>query len=133
MLRLSVLKLFKKSRKYPIHRDQFGRSGRRRAFDGFNKGLRPTQVAKEEQLKPRTVYRYFQDWKKQPENLEMQYQALRTLKKQGIDITEETVALLSEGLGMSEAEVRMRFQKPWGLKTLLMGKWPSKSRQENSN
>jgi len=133
MWSLSVLKLFKKSRKYPIQRDITGRSGRRRAFDAFSRGLRPAQVARQEDIKPRTAYRYFQDWKKLPENLEMEYRAFRTLRKRGIDITEETVALLAVGLGMSEEEVSRDLQKPWGLKRLLMGKWVNKSGQESSN
>ena len=127
MCSLSVLKLLKRGRKYPIKRDQFGRSGRKRAFDGFDKGLRPSQVAREADIKPRTAYRYFQDWKKLPENLEMEYRAFRALKKRGIDITGENIELLAVGLGMSQEEVRRDLQKPWGLKRLLMGKFLNKS------
>jgi transposase len=125
MLRLSVNKLRKKSRKYPIQRDITGRSARRRAFDAFDKGLRPAQVAKEEDIKPRTAYRYFEDWKKLPGNLELKYEAFKTLKERGIDFSEGTIELLTEGLGMSKEEVTERLQKPWGLKQLLMGKWPN--------
>jgi len=128
MWRLSVNKLRKKSRKYPIQRDIFGRSARRRAFDAFDKGRKPAQVAKEENIKPRTCSRYYQDWKKLPQNLEMEYEALKTLKKRGIDFSEGTVELLTEGLGMSEEEVTERLQKPWGLKQLLMGEWPNYTR-----
>jgi len=133
MWSLSVLKLLKRKRKYPIQRDQFGRTGRKRAFDAFDRGLRPAQVAREENIKPRTCFRYFQDWKKLPENLESEYRAFKALKKRGIDIMGENIELLAAGLGMSQEEVRRRLQKPWGLKTLLMGKWPNKSRRENSN
>jgi len=133
MWSLSALKLFKRGRKYPIQRDQLGRSGRRRAFDAFDKGKRPAQVAREENIKPRTCFRYYQDWKKLPENLEMEYRAFRTLKKRGIDITEDNIELLAEGLGMSQEEVRRNLQRPWGLKTLLMGKWLKKSGEENIN
>ena len=133
MFSSSVRKLLKRGRKYPIQRDQFGRSGRRRAFDAFDKGLRPAKVAREEHIKPRTAYRYFQDWKKLPKNLEMQYKAFKTLKKRGIDITGENIELLAEGLGMSQEEVRRDLQKPWGLKRLLMGKWLKKSGEEHNN
>ena len=127
MWRLTVLKPRKKSRKYPITRDQFGRSGRRRAFDAFDRGLRPSVVAKEEHLKPNTVYRYFQQWKKLPRNYEMEYKAFQTLKKSGIGFSEDTIKTLAVGLGISEEEVRRDLQKPWGLKRLLMGKWKNKS------
>ena len=137
MWNLSVNKLRKKSRKYPIQRDITGRSGRRRAFDAFDRGLRPSQVAREENIKPKTAYRYFEDWKKLPKNLESEYRAFKTLKKRGIDFTEKTIELLVEALDMSEEEVMERLQKPWGIKQLLMGKWPNhahakrKSKQES--
>jgi len=125
MWNLSVNKLRKKSRKYPIQRDITGRSGRTRAFDAFEKGKRPAQVAREENIKPKTAYRYFQDWKKLPKNLEMKYKGFKTLTKRGIDFSEGTIELLVKGLGMSEEEVMERLQKPWGLKQLFMGKWPN--------
>jgi len=128
MWNLSVNKLRKKSRKYPIQRDITGRSGRTRAFDAFEKGKRPAQVAREENIKPKTAYRYFQDWKKLPKNLEMRYKGFKTLKKRDIDFTEKTIELLVEALGMSEEEAMERLQKPWGLKQLLMGKWPNRAR-----
>ena len=87
MWNLSVNKLRKKSRKYPIQRDITGRSGRRRAFDAFDKGKRPAQVAGEESIKPKTAYRYFEDWKKLPKNSEMEYKAFKTLKKRDIDFS----------------------------------------------
>jgi len=128
MWNLSVNKLRKKSRKYPIQRDQFGRSGRRRAFVAFDKGKRPALVAREEDIKPRTAYRYFQDWKKLPKNYEMQYEAFKALKKRDIDFSQEIIKLLTEGLGMSEEEVIERLEKPWGLKQLIRGKWPNYAR-----
>lgn len=137
MWNLSVNKIRKKSRKYPIQRDITGRSGRRRAFDAFDKGLRPAQVAREENIKPKTAYRYFQDWKKLPKNLEMKYKGFKTLKKHDIDFSEKTIELMTEALGMSEEEVMERLQKPWGIKQLIMGKWPNhaharrKSKQES--
>lgn len=125
MWNLSVNKLRKKSRKYPIQRDITGRSGRTRAFDAFEKGKRPAQVAREENIKPKTAYRYFQDWKKLPKNFEMKYKGFKTLKKSDIDFTEKIIELMTEALGMSEEEVMECLQKPWGLKQLLMGKWPN--------
>jgi hypothetical protein len=128
MFGLSVSKLRKKPRKYPIQRDITGRSARRRAFDAFDKGQRPAQVAREEHIKSRTCSRYYQDWKKLPQNLEMDYKAFKTLKKRGIGFSEGTIELLTVGLGMSEEEVTERLQKPWGLKQLLRGEWPNYAR-----
>ena len=133
MWNLSVNKIRKKSRKYPIQRDIIGQSGRRRAFDAFDKGKRPAKVAREEGIKPKTAYRYFEDWKKLPKNLEMKYKGFKTLKKSGIDFSEGTIELLGKGLGMSEEEVTERLQKPWGLKQLLMGKWPNYARTKRQS
>ena len=104
MWRLPVNKLGKKSRKYPIQRDQFGRSGRRRAFDAFDKEKRPAQVAREEGLKSKTAYRYYQDWKKLPRNFELEYKAFKTLKRRGIALSEKTIELLIEGLGIKAVD-----------------------------
>jgi len=133
MWRLPVNKLGKKSRKYPIKRDQFGRSGRRRAFDAFDKRKRPSQVAREEDIKPKTAYRYYQDWKKLPGNFELHYEAFKTLKRRGIELSEETIEYLAEGLGMSQEEVIERLEKPWGLKQLIMGKWPNYAREKHQS
>ena len=133
MWRLTVLKPRKKSRKYPIQRDQFGRSGRRRAFDGFDKGKRPAQVFKEEHLKPNTVYRYFQQWKKLPPELEMNYELAQAVKKSGGELHEDIINIVADSLDMSKEEVTERLQKPWELQRLIRGKWPEQSGQESSN
>ena len=133
MWRLTVLKPRKKSRKYPITRDQFGRSGRRRAFDAFDRGLRPSVVAKEEHLKPNTVYRYFQQWKKLPPKLEMNYELAKVIRKRDHVLHEDMTNIVADLLDMSKEEVTERFQKPWELQRLIRGKWPEQSKQENSN
>jgi len=133
MFSSSIRKLFKRGRKYPIKRDQFGRSGRRRAFDAFDKGLRPAKVAREKNIKPRTCFRYYQDWKKLPPNLERNYELAKAIRKSGGELHKDIINILADSLGISEEEVNSRLQKPWGLKRLLMGKWPNKSRRENGN
>lgn len=49
------------------------------------------------------------------------------------EFREKTVKSLAANLGMSEAEVAMRLQRPWGLKQLLLGKWPNYLREERRN
>jgi hypothetical protein len=129
MLRVSLPKLRRRSRKYPIKRDEYGRSARQRAFKVFDSGKRPGEVAQIIEISPRTAYRYFADWKKLPRNLELRYQMLKTVRERSKDFSQKTVDLLSSSLEMSEEEVMERLEKPWGLKQLLMGKWPD-HRQE---
>lgn len=129
MLRVPLPKLRKRSRKYPIKRDEFGRSARQRAFEAFDRGKRPREVVHLVGVSPRTACRYFADWKKLPRNLDLKYLIMKTVRKSSGDFSQKTVDLLSTCLEMSEEEVMERLEKPWGLKQLLMGKWPD-HRQE---
>jgi AraC-like DNA-binding protein len=129
MLSFPLVKLRRKSRKYPIKLDEYGRSARRRAFDAFDQGLRPAQVAPLVDISLPTACRYFADWKKLPSNLEVRYRLAKAAYKSTREFSTDTMKLISAHLGMSEEEVAERLQKPWGLKQLLMGKWPN-HRQE---
>ena len=72
-----MFQVFYKSRKYPIKYDKYGRSTRQRAFELFDEGWRPAQVARELNMIPRTAYRYFECWKKLPKDLETTYKLWR--------------------------------------------------------
>lgn len=129
MLRIPLPKLRKRSRKYPIKRDEFGRSARQRAFEAFDCGKRPGEVVRLVGVSPRTAYRYFADWKKLPRNLELHYRMMKTVRKSSQEFSEETIKSLSTHLEMSQKEVMERLEQPWGLKQLLMGKWPDHYRE----
>ena len=132
------MKLFSwKSRKYPIKRDEYGRTGRQQAFALFNKGYRPTQVHKEEliTLSKKTLFRYFEDWKK--ERPQIPYSILKNHVTRDPEINERTIAKLSKALEMKKEEVVIRMQRPWGLMQLIKGQWPdyrpARIRSENEN
>ena len=134
MLSIRFMKRGKKSRKYPLRIDEYGRSARQRAFLAFDRGLRPAQVAREvEDVKRRTIYRYFEHWKKLPPNLDRTYGIARTLLKSGSEFSEELIKLLAGGLGMSEEEVIERLEKPWGIKQSLMGRWPNRAKERRQS
>jgi len=58
---------WRKSRKYPIRRDEEGHSLRQQAFELFTEGNRPAQIFKNNLVPApiNTLFRYFEDWKKQ--------------------------------------------------------------------
>jgi len=117
------IKLRKKSRKYPIKRDEYGKSARRLAFDAFDRGLKPAQVTDELDISYRTAYRYFADWKKQPRNLELRYQMAREIYKHEPQFEQEVIKTLATNLDLPEEKIVERLQKPWALMQLVRGKW----------
>ena len=115
-----------RKRKHPIKRDDLGRSARQRAFKAFKGGSTPAQVATMVPISVRTARRYYADWKKLPQNVEIRYRSLRVARKHHSGFSQELAGLLGAKLGMPEAEVAERLERPWGLKQLLMGKWPDR-------
>ena len=118
-------KLFRRRHGYPPKRDEFGQSARKRAFQCFNQGMKPAQVAPKVAISTRTADRYFADWGKLPRGLEAQYSSLKYLLKHSAVFKEKFLETIAQGLGMSVPEVTVHLQKPWRLKQLLMGKWPN--------
>lgn len=115
----------KKSRKYPIQRDESGRSLRQRAFAAFDGGKRPAEVSPLLDAKRNTIQRYFADWKKLPRYFNFQYKIQRAIIKNDTGLSDQFVEALGDYLGMSREEVVSRLHKPWGVKRALMGKWPN--------
>ena len=125
--------LRKKSRKYPIKRDEYGRSAWQRAFEAFDAGKRPAEVTQIVQITLRTACRYFADWKKLPTNLEESHRLMKAVRRSHGEFSAETIKMLATYFDMPEEEVIARLQKPWGLKQLLMGKWPNYAREERKS
>ena len=67
------LKAPKKSRKYPIKKDETGKTARRRAFEAFDKGMRPAQVSRLVDISFRTACRYFTHWKRLPGHYQVKH------------------------------------------------------------
>ncbi len=109
-------------RKYPIKRDEYGRSARKGAFDRFDRGERPSQVASKVGISALTAYRYYQSWKKCPRNLELWYKLMKEARKTRRVWPEGFARSLSEVLGIAPKRVAEELEKPWGLKRLLLGK-----------
>ena len=130
MFNILAIKLKRKSRKYPIKKDEYGTSARHRAFDAFDSGQRPAEVSRQVGISVRTACRYYADWKKLPKNLEFRFNVVKKIIKDDPEFSRKTISMLSDCLGMSEEEVILRLQKPWGLKQLMKGDWPNYRRQK---
>jgi len=129
MLNILPIKLKKKSRKYPIKRDEYGTSARQRAFEAFDQGKRPAEVALMVGISLRTACRYFSDWKKLPKNSELRYRIAKAGLKNELGFPEEVITTLAAKLDVSEEEVMARLQKPWAMKQLVTGKWAAEVRE----
>jgi hypothetical protein len=111
--------LFRKHRRYPIRRDKSGRSLRQQAFDFFDEGSRPHQLYKQKlvQAIPKTLFRYYEDWKKinnRPSN-----SILKKAMGREPGLTEDLVKELSEQMDMPIGEVTAMISQPWGILRLL--------------
>ncbi len=116
--------IFKRSRRYPIQRDEFGRSLRQRAFEAFDEGKRPKQVSRELHANPNTLLRYFEAWKKQKQRVS--YSTLRRYMRENPGFSEQYITMLAEYFEVPKEKIIRRMQQPWGLMDLSKGELPDK-------
>jgi len=116
----------KKRRKYPIKRDNSGRSARERAFELFDKEMMPAEIKDELAISVKTARRYYADWKKQGENRKYRDKAFKSHLKECPEFREALVKAFSQHLGLSEKEVDLLLDKPWGQAQIEMGGWAMK-------
>ena len=109
----------RRHRQYPIRYDRSGRSMRQQAFEFFDAGHRPSQIynAKLVQASQRTLYRYFEDWKR--DNNRPSPSMLKRAMARHPGFTEERFGELSEQLGIPVADVLTWAKHPWGILQLL--------------
>jgi hypothetical protein len=81
------------------------------------------------EIKPNTIYRYFQQYKKLPKDFQNHY-SLDQIVLRKPDLLKAVVEYVSKSYGMSEEEVLFRLQQPWGLHQLLRGLWPNPLKRE---
>ncbi len=114
-----------KWRKYPIKRDEQGRSLRQRAFELFEKKLRPSEIYKQHLLtiKQKTLLRYYEDWKRKKGD-HVSDRMIKKVMKNNPDFTEQLLRTLSQELEMPFEEIIKRMQRPWGVKQALRGQLP---------
>jgi hypothetical protein len=112
----------KKSRKYPIKRNEEGLSLRARCFALFDLAKRPAEVARELKTKEATVFRYYRDWKKLGPNFDKQYAYVKSLFSNTSMERDENLELFSRVCGVSKEQFEAILSQPHGLRRFLTGK-----------
>ena len=121
-----MLQIFYKSRKYPIIRDEYGRSARRQAFELFTEGYRPSQIFKENLIpvSVKTLFRYYEDWKKQKHRTSLPL--IKKWLKENPEFSEKYIKMLADYFEVSPQDIVLRLQNPWGIMRLTKGELPDK-------
>ncbi len=113
----------KSKRKYPIRRDETGKTLRQSAFAMFGEGEGYDVVCQTLKISRRTAYRYRADWKSQPEKLEERYKLVKRLRDANHGLSDNLLNTLADHFSMSKEEVAARLMRPWGIKQIIMGGW----------
>ncbi|MFC1874468.1 hypothetical protein ACFLYX_04115 [Chloroflexota bacterium] len=122
-MRIERLFKIRRSRKYPIQRDNRGQSLRTRCFELFDEEKGPVEVAKELGMKESTAIRYFQQWKVLGPNFERKYAYIKGLLKQSAPDRDRTLELLAKACGIPKEELETILARPNGLRRLMTGKF----------
>jgi hypothetical protein len=120
---MDVLKVFKrtKRRKYPIIRDEKGKSARKRCFEMFEEQFPFEEIAAATGAKLDTVYRYHRQWSKNPE-IETTIKYFKKLLNPLAPNRERQIELIAQVLGFSKEQVETTLRQPHGLRRLFSGK-----------
>jgi hypothetical protein len=122
-MKLSRLFHIKKSRKYPIKRDNEGRSLRARCFELFEQGKRPAEVAEELKMNEATAFRYFRDWRRIGPNFDKYYDYIKNLFMKTVPDRDRNIELFAIFCGISKEEFEAILPRPHGLTRFLTGKF----------
>ena len=125
-MKMYRLNPFHKGRKYPIKKDEVGRSARERTFELFDDELLPADIPGKVEISVQTARRYYADWKKQGKYLESRKKAMKDFLKQNPRFRKKLVDLFSFHLDLSREEVDLLLDKPWGQAQIVMGGWNEK-------
>jgi hypothetical protein len=115
------VQLLPRGRKYPIKKDEKGRSLRKRCFKLFQEGLKPPEAASILQMELTTARRYFSQWNQCPPPFESMYKSMKKELKIGGELSKNIISTISTTLGMPEWEVVQMLSRPNGLKRLIKG------------
>ena len=128
MSRFKFLKR-KKRRKYPIKRDDEGRSARRRCFEMFALNEPFPEIAEKLDITLDTVRRYHLQWKKDP-RFEATYQLTKGFFNKDNLERDRNLQLFASAWGYSTKQLEHILSQPHGLKRLITLKIKSPSQAD---
>ncbi len=108
-------------RKYLIKYDENGMSARSRCFELFASQTPLKEIAEDVGVKIQTVYRYHQQWKKNP-NFDRQYAYVKSLFNKTAPDRNKNIESFSRACGIEEEEFETLLSQPRGLQRLMTGK-----------
>jgi hypothetical protein len=111
----------KKRRKYPIKRDEKGRSARSRCFEMFADNIPFDEIARIVGVKVDTVRRYHQQWKNDPV-FEKRYIFIQSLFKKTAPDRESNLELFARVCGITKEQFEAILYQPHGLRRLMTNK-----------
>ena len=131
---MAIFKRFgRKGRKYPIRRDEEGRSARERCFELFDKNVPLPEISKAVGVKGETVRKYHQQWLKNPGIEDQLAYVKELLKNKSHPEREEMMKLVSEVAGVDREQIEGILHQPHGLRRLLTGKFTFPGRIEQDH
>jgi hypothetical protein len=117
-MRMPKMPGFKKRRKYPIKRDESGKSARKRCFEMFEDAYTLSEVMAYVNVPKSTVYKYHQQWLKDP-HIEQQLAYLKPMFDKENPNRDKSINQLALLLDIERQEVERLLASPYGLQRLL--------------
>jgi hypothetical protein len=120
---MKLLKVFgrKKGRKYPVVRDETGKSARSRCFKMFADQVPLDEIAGLVDVKPETVRRYYLQWRQEPVHREG-YAYARHLFARVNPRRDSNLELFARAWGITREQLEIVLSQPHGLRRLMTGK-----------
>jgi len=120
---MTIFNIFRrtKRRKYPIIRDETGKSARQRCFEMFEDQVSFKEIAAVTGAKVDTVYRYHRQWSKNP-GIETRIKYFKKQLRPLAPDREREIALFAQVLGISKEQFESILHQPHGLRRLFSGK-----------
>ena len=114
-------RFIRKRRRYPIRRDEYGKSARERCFEMFEEKVALPEISRVVGVPLTTVYTYHSQWKKDP-HLELRLVYMKGLLNNKNPERERTLNLLAQACGIEKEQIETILSQPYGLKRLATGK-----------
>jgi hypothetical protein len=121
--KMTIFNIFRriKTRKYPIIRDETGKSARQRCFEMFEDQVSFKEIAAATGSKIDTVYRYHRQWSKNP-GIETRIKYFKKQLRPLAPDRERQIELFAQVLGISKEQFESILHQPHGLRRLFSGK-----------